>query len=156
MKELVYHPSALDNLKVDVTATATADPNYFLFKKWCQKTVEQKKSTLLNKQDLTGVMYLHTDFEFRSVSIISASPNRFEQDKWLVGQLGNRLSRSPESIQFNHVNICSSIVVPMREPYAKELGLLYDKSIIISVDNCKFWPEVNKPTVVTHILVKKL
>ena len=37
----------------------------------------------------------------------------------------------------------------MREPYAKELGLLYDGSQIISADNCQFWddfdPEKNFP-----------
>lgn len=31
----------------------------------------------------------------------------------------------------------------MRESYAKELGLLYDKNLVISINNCTFWPEVN-------------
>ena len=29
----------------------------------------------------------------------------------------------------------------MREPYAKELGLLYDASKIITADNCRFWTD---------------
>ena len=58
-----------------------------------------------------------------------------------MGQLGNCLSRGPEAIRFNYKDVCGSIVVPMREPYTKELGLLYDSSQIISADNCRFWDD---------------
>ena len=29
----------------------------------------------------------------------------------------------------------------MRKPYVKELGLLYDKSVVISVNNCTLWSD---------------
>lgn len=43
-------------------------------------------------------------------------------------------------------NIFCSIVVQMREPYAKQLRLLYDKSVIISINNCKFQSEIDLAT----------
>ena len=61
-------------------------------------TVEEKKTALLNKQDFTGVIYVNPDFEFRLVSIISVLANWLERNKWLVGQVGTRLSRGPEPI----------------------------------------------------------
>ena len=42
MDELVYHPAALDKLEVDVTATATVDPAFFIFEEWGPMMVSQK------------------------------------------------------------------------------------------------------------------
>ena len=84
-------------------------------------------------------MYVDTDVEFQAISIISSPAHHHHREQWRVGQLRNRLSRGPEAIRFNREDICCSIVVPMQEPYAKELGLLHDSSQIISVDNCRFW-----------------
>ena len=64
-------------------------------------------------------------------------------------QLVNCLSRGPEAIRFNHEDVCGSIVVLMQEPYARQLGLLYDSTKVVSADNCRFWedfdPEKNFP-----------
>ena len=49
--------------------------------------------------------------------------------------------RGLEAIQFNCATVRGNIVVPMQEPYAKELRLLYDASKIITVDNCQFWDD---------------
>ena len=88
---------------------------------------EDKQSVaLLNPQGLTGIMYLNTDLDFKAISIISFPVNRSHRKEWCIDQLGTRLSRSPKAIRFNHAAVCGNIVVPMREPYAKELGLLYD------------------------------
>ena len=98
IEELVYHSAALDKLEVNATATAAADLSFFIFEEWGPMSVSQKKETVLNKQDLTGVMYMNRDFEFQSIFIISSPTNRLEQDTWLVGKIRNRLSRSPEGI----------------------------------------------------------
>ena len=119
MEDIIYHPQALDKLEVESTATAAADPSYFMFEEWCTMTVLQKMETILNKQDLTCVMYLNTNFEFQSVSIISSPANCLQQNEWRMGQIGNQLSRGPEDILFNLDDIYCSIVVPMQEPYAK-------------------------------------
>ena len=104
---------------------------------------EEKKTTLLNKQDLTGVIYVNTNLEFRSVAIISAPANWLEHNKCFLGQVETRLYRGLEPICFNHVHICSSTVVPMREPHTKELGLLYNASVVITANNCKYWLDVD-------------
>ena len=58
--------------------------------------VELKRTTtVLNKQDVTGVMYVNTDMKFQSVSIINPTANCDEQDNWLVGQQWNRLNQGP-------------------------------------------------------------
>ena len=59
-------------------------------------TVSQQMTTFLNKQDFTGIMYMNTNNEFQSISIISSPIKFFEQNKWFMGQLGNRLSRGPK------------------------------------------------------------
>ena len=59
---------------------------------------EEKKTTLLNKQDLTGVIYVNTNFEFLSVTIISTLATRLERNEWFTGQVGTRLSSGPEPI----------------------------------------------------------
>ena len=39
--------------------------------------------------------------------------------------------------------MCDEIVVPMREPNAVALKLVYDASKVVMVTNCKFWPNFN-------------
>ena len=34
----------------------------------------------------------------------------------------------------------------MREPYAKELELVYDASKVVMATNCQFWPEFDADT----------
>ena len=126
-------------LKAESTATAPAEPSFFIFVEWCLMTELQKPETLLNQQDLTGTMYLNTNFEFQSISIISSPVHCLHWDDWHVRQIGNRLSRGPEGMLFNLDDICGYIIVPMRKLYAKQLGLLYDSTKIISADNCRFW-----------------
>ena len=43
MKGLIFHPAALDDLEIELMATAPTDPSYFIFEEWCQMTVLQKK-----------------------------------------------------------------------------------------------------------------
>ena len=70
--------------------------------------------------------------------MIGSPANRPQQKDWCIGQFGTRLSRGPEPIRFNRAAVCGNIVVPMQEPYAKELGLLYDASKIITTHNYQF------------------
>mmetsp|Transcript_52778 Transcript_52778/g.57264 ORF Transcript_52778/g.57264 Transcript_52778/m.57264 type:complete len:99 (-) Transcript_52778:177-473(-) len=98
MDEIAYYPAALDDLEVDATATASADPAFFILREWVKMKVSERMTTVLNKQDLTGVVYMNTNNELQAVSIISSPNNRLQRDKWLVGQLGNRLSSGPEGI----------------------------------------------------------
>ena len=81
----MLQPAALDELEVKLTAKTPADSSFFIFKEWCQMTELQKKETLLNQQDLTGVMYLNTDFEFQVIFIISSSAHCLHQEEWRVG-----------------------------------------------------------------------
>ena len=96
MEDLVLQPAALDMLEVKATTTAPANSAFFIFEEWCAMTEVQKSETLLNQQDLTGIMYLNTNLEFQAISIISSPTHRPQRDDWRVGQLGNRLSRGLE------------------------------------------------------------
>ena len=139
MEDLILHPAALDLVEVGETATGPANPEFYIFREWCVMMEVERSAALLNQQDLTGVMYLNTYLEFQAISIISSPARRSCREDWCIGQLGTCLSRGPEAIRFNYANVCGAVVVPMQEPYAKELGLLYDGSIIITADNCRFW-----------------
>ena len=139
MEDLALQPAALDLLEVATTATAPADLEYHIFREWCAWSEDERSAALLNPQDLTGIMYLNTDLDFQAISIISSPANRPQQKEWCIGQFGTRLSRGPEPIRFNRAAVCGNIVVPMQEPYAKELGLVYDASKIITAANCRFW-----------------
>ena len=139
MEGLILQPAALDKLVVESTTTAPADPSFYIYKAWCPMTETQKTESLQDMNDVTGIVYLNTDSEFRSVSIISKPAHRPHQAEWRLGQIGTRLSRGPEGILFNLDDACGSIVVPMRESNANRLGLLYDGTKIISAANCKLW-----------------
>ena len=79
MEGLMLQPTALDELEVETTTTAPADPSFYIYEAWCPMTEMQKTETLLNMYDLTSVIYLNTDSEFRSVSIISKPAHRPHQ-----------------------------------------------------------------------------
>ena len=143
MEDLILQPAALDLLEVAATATGPADPGYYIFREWCAMSEDKRSAALLNTQDLTGIMYLNTNLYFQAISIIGSPANRPHRKKWCIGQLGTRLSRGPKAIRFNCAAVCGDIVVIMREPYTKELGLLYDASKIITADNCQFWADFN-------------
>ena len=136
MEELALQPAALDLLEVATTITAPADPEYHIFREWCDWSVEQRSVALLNQQDLTNIVYLNTDLDFQVIFIIGEPANRPQRKGWCIGQYGTCLSRGQEFIRFNCVTVCGEIVVPMREPYAKELGLVYNAIKIITAANC--------------------
>ena len=139
----MLQPAAPDELEVESTTTAPTDPSFYIYEAWCPMTEMQKTETLQDMNDVTGIVYLNTTLEFRSVSIISKPAHRPHQTEWRLGQIGTRLSQGPEGILFNLNNVCGSIVVPMRESNAKRLGLLYDSTKIISAANCKLWDDFN-------------
>ena len=141
MEDLILQPAALDLLEVAATATGPADSGYYISREWCAMLGDERSAALLNPKDLTGIMYLNTDLDFQAISIISSTVNHPYQKEWYIGQLGTCLSRGLEAIRFNHAAVCGDIVVPMQEPYAKELGLLYDASKTITADNCQFWTD---------------
>ena len=111
-------------------------------------SAEEREAALLSI-DIEGIMYMNTDLEFQVISIIHPPADRSQRKDWCVGQVGTRLSRGAEPVRFNLHAVCGYIVVPMREPYAKELGLVYDASKIITGTNCTLWsgfdPEKNFP-----------
>ena len=146
MEGLMLQPAALNELGVESTTTAPTDPSFYIYKAWCPMTETQKTESLQDMNDVTGIIYLNTDLDFRSVSIIGKPANRPHQAEWRSGQIGTQLSRGPEGILFNLDNVCGSIVVPMRESNAKRLGLLYDSTKIISDANCKLWDNFDLET----------
>ena len=143
MEELALVPAAQDSLEVATTAMAPADPDYHIYREWCDGPVEKRSVVLLNQNDLTGILYLNNDLDFQVISMITKPANCLQQEDWCVQQHGTRLSRGSEPIQFNRDEVCGEIVVPMREPYAKELQLVYDASKVVTATNCKFWPELD-------------
>ena len=141
MEELAPVSAALDSLEVATTATAPADPDYHIYREWCDGMVEKSSAILLNQNDLTGILYWNNDLDFQVISMIAEPVNGLQRDDWCVGQFGTRLSRGSEPIRFNRAEVCGEIVVPMREPYAKELQLVYDASKVVTATNCTFWAE---------------
>ena len=131
----MLQPIALDELEVKATTTAPTDPSFYIYEAWSPMMETQKTESLQDMNDVTGIVYLNADSEFRSVSIIGKPAHRPHQAKWRLGQIGTRLSRGPEGILFNLDDVCGLIVVPMQESNAKRLGLLYDSTKIISATN---------------------
>ena len=75
MEELALQPAALDSLELATTATSPADPEYHIFREWCDWLVEEQSAALLNQLDLTGILYLNTDLDFQVISMISEPAN---------------------------------------------------------------------------------
>ena len=141
MEELALLPAALDLLEVATTDMAPADPEYHIFREWCDWLVEKRSAALLKQQDLTCILYLNKDLDFQVISTIGEPSDRPQREGWCIGQYRTRLSRGPEPIRFNRAEVCGEIVVPLREPYAKELKLVYDASKVVTATNCQFWPD---------------
>ena len=95
MEELALLPAALDFLEVATTATAPVDPDYHIFREWCDWLVEKKSAALL-KNNLNGLLYLNKDLDFQVLSMISEPANRDQQDGWCIGQYGTCLSQGSE------------------------------------------------------------
>ena len=115
MEDLILQPAALDLLEVKATTTGPADPEFYIFREWCAMTEVEQSASLLNQQDLFGIIYLNNNLDFQEISIISSPAHRPHWEEWCVGLLGNRLSRGPEANRFNRADVCVAIVVPMRE-----------------------------------------
>ena len=141
MEQLATVPAALDLLEVATTATGQVDPAYHIYREWCGGTVEQRSSVLTKQRDLTGIMYWNQDRELQIISMIADPADRLQQADWCVGQFGTRLSRGSEPIRFNRADMSGEIVVSMREPYAKELELVYDASRVVIAANCTLWAD---------------
>ena len=140
MEDLALKPTALDLLEVATTATGPTDPTYHIFKEWCAMSADERSEALLSI-DINGIMYFNTDLDLQVISIINPPADRLQQKEWCIGQFGTRLSRGAEPIRFDRAAVCDDVVVPMREPYAVELGLVYDASKIITAANCKLWSD---------------
>ena len=98
MEKLATEPAALDLLKVATTATAPVDPNYHIYRAWCDGTVNQRSAMLTKPRDLTGILYWNQDLELQTLSMIADPPDRLQQADWCVGQFGTRLSQGPQPL----------------------------------------------------------
>ena len=145
MEKLATVPAALDLLEVATTATAPLDPNYYIYRAWCNETVELRSAMLIKQRDLTGILYRNQDLELQTISMIANPADRLQQANWCVGQFGTRLRRGSQPLQFNRNEVWGEIIVPMREPHAKELALVYDKKVI-TVDKCTLWADFDADT----------
>ena len=85
MEELALVPAALDSLEVATTATAPADPDYHIYREWCNGTVEQRSTMLTKQRDLTGILYWNQDLELQTISMIADPVDRLQQADWCVG-----------------------------------------------------------------------
>ena len=100
---------------------------------------------LTKPRDLTGILYWNHDKELKALSMIAEPADRLQQADWCVGQDGTRLSRGSQPLQFNRTEVYGEIIVPMREPHAKELALVYNKKAI-DVDKCTLWADFDAAT----------
>ena len=111
-------------------------------------SAEEREAAFLSI-NIEGIMYMNINLEFQVISIINPPADRIQRKDWCVGQVGIRLSRGAELVRFDLHTACGHVVVPMREPYAKELGLVYDNLKIITDTTCTLWsgfdPEKNFP-----------
>ena len=73
--------------------------------------------------------------------MIADPAERSQRGDWCIRQYGTRLSRGSEPVRFNCVEICCKIVVPMHQPYALALKLVYDASTVVTATNCTLWPD---------------
>jgi len=78
-------PTALDELGVESTTTALTDPSFYFYKSWCPMTETKKTESLHNMKDVTGVVYLNTDSDFRSVSIIQKTRKSHTSGRMALG-----------------------------------------------------------------------
>ena len=145
MEKLATVPEALDLLEVATTATGPVDPNYHIYWAWCDGMVELRSSMLTKQCNLTGILYWNQDLELQTISMIADPADRFQQANWCVGQFGTRLSQGSQPLQFNRTEVCGEIIVPMREPHAKELALVYNKKVV-TADNCTLWADFDADT----------
>ena len=95
MEKLATEPAALDLLEVATTATDPVDQNYFIYRAWCDTTVDQRSAMLTKPRDLTGILYWNQDQELQTLSMIAEPADRLQQADWCIGQFGTRLSRGP-------------------------------------------------------------
>ena len=72
--------------------------------------------------------------------MIADPAERSQQRNWCIGQYSTRLSQGSEPIRFNRAEMRGKIVVPMRQPYALALKLVYDTTKVGTATNCKLWP----------------
>ena len=75
MEELALLPAALDSLEVATTAMAPADPDYHIYREWCNWLVEKRSVVLLNQNDLTDILYWNKDLDFHVISMIDEPTN---------------------------------------------------------------------------------
>ena len=141
MEALALIPAVLDALGVATIHTSPTDPTYHIYQEWCDGTAAVQAELLRNQTDLTGVLYWNKDCEFQVVSMIADLVERSQRGDWCVGQHGTRLSRGSEPVRFNCGEMCDEIVVPMRQPHALALKLVYESSTVITATNCTFWPD---------------
>ena len=140
METLALLLAALDALEVATTATAPADPNFHIFREWCNGTAATRVGLLLNQNDLTGVLYWNKDLDFQVTSMIADPAERSQRRDWYIGQYGTCLSQGSEPIRFNCAEMCGKIVVPMCQPYALALNLVYNASKVVTATNCRLCP----------------
>ena len=145
MEKLATEPAALDLLDVATTATDPVDPTYFISRAWWDGTANERSAMLTKPRDLTGILYWNQDKELKALSMIAEPADRHQQAAWCVGQDGTRLSRGSQPLRFSRTGVCGEVIVPMREPHAKELELVYDNTPI-DVAKCTFWADFDAAT----------
>ena len=72
--------------------------------------------------------------------MIAYPHERSQRGDWCVRKYGTRLSQGSEPIRFNCAETCGEIIVPIRQPHALALKLVYESSTVVTATNCTFWP----------------
>ena len=98
---------------------------------------------LAQVNEVAGVAYLDSDGDLNIVSIITIPLVCLDRTEWVIGQQGNNLTQDQEGVKLNAIKICGSVLVPMREALADNLGLKWGSTLISNIENCTLWTGSN-------------
>ena len=98
-----------------------------------------RKVVICQSDNCAGACYLNSNKLSMAITLITSPHVRVDQKDWLIGQQGNDLGRGAASVKRNISDLCGSVVVPMREPFAIALKFDYDKTLLVDDTNTTFW-----------------
>ena len=106
----------------------------------------ERHTALVQANDIAGIAYFDSDGDLNIVSIITTPSVQLNRAEWVIDQQGNKLTQGQEAVRLNAFEICSSVLVPIRDGLANILGLKWDIALILDLQNCTLWPGTDLDT----------
>lgn len=97
----------------------------------------QCRAELVQANNVTGLAYINSKRDLKTVSSITTPSVQADRAKWVVGQTGNKIVKGPEGIQLNAIELCGLVLATIHEGHNIDLGLDMD-TMIVDSQNCKF------------------